>query len=270
VLVVTAPILDDAKKVVIGTVTILLRRDTIFHAIAESTIGATGHAMLFSSDGVPVICPVLSPEEHTVKPELIRALDGLKAGWTVVADDSHGSHNALIGFAPVRFSESLAAGSLGGHQWITVVRQDPQETYAPLAELVAKVLLYGVLVLAVLWLLDRVEAYARRRMRIEPHLVVRECGARELEPRARRQMHVFVPRVLGYENDEPLRLELLLRRACERSVTHVRRVERAAEQDRHAITSTRAPPRRPRPRRRRARLRPSARLRGRRATAVAP
>ena len=107
--------------------------------------------MLFSSDGVPVICPVMAPEEHTVRPELISALGGLKAGWTVAADDSHGGRNALVGFAPVRFGESLAPGSLGGKQWITVVRQDPQETYAPLAELVAKVLLYGLLVLAVLW-----------------------------------------------------------------------------------------------------------------------
>jgi PAS domain S-box-containing protein len=151
VVIVAAPILDDTKATVIGTVTILLRRDTIFHAIADVTIGATGHAMLFSSDGVPVICPVMSPEEHTVRPELISALGGLKAGWTVAADDSHGGRNALVGFAPVRFGESLAPGSLGGKQWITVVRQDPQETYAPLAELVAKVLLFGLLVLAVLW-----------------------------------------------------------------------------------------------------------------------
>ena len=90
VVVVAAPILDDTKGTVIGTVTILLRRDTIFHAIAEVTIGATGHAMLFSSDGVLVICPVLAPEEHMVKPDLISAIGGLKAGWTVAADDSHG------------------------------------------------------------------------------------------------------------------------------------------------------------------------------------
>ena len=151
VVVVAVPILDDAKERAIGAVTILLRRDTIFHAIAEVTIGATGHAMLFSSDGVPVICPILPPEAHTVRPELISALGRLEAGWAVAADDSHGGLNALIGFAPVRFGESLAPGSLGGHQWITVVRQDPQETYAPLAELVAKVLLYGLVVLAVLW-----------------------------------------------------------------------------------------------------------------------
>ena len=62
----------------------------------------------------------------------------LQAGWTVAADDSHGGQNALVGFAPVRFGESLAPGSLGGKQWMTVVRQDPQETYAPLAELVCE------------------------------------------------------------------------------------------------------------------------------------
>lgn len=151
VLVVAVPILDEAKERAIGAVTILLRRDTIFHAIAEVTIGATGHAMLFSSDGVPVMCPVLPPEAHTVRPELIGTLGRLEAGWVVAADDSHGGLNALIGFAPVRFGESLAPGSMGGHQWVTVVRQDPKETYAPLAELVAKVLLYGLVVLAVLW-----------------------------------------------------------------------------------------------------------------------
>ena len=45
VLVVAVPILDDAKEKAIGAVTILLRRDTIFHAIADVTIGATGHAI---------------------------------------------------------------------------------------------------------------------------------------------------------------------------------------------------------------------------------
>ena len=105
VLVVAVPILDDAKEKAIGAVTILLRRDTIFHAIAEVTIGATGHAMLFSSDGGPVMCPILPPEVHTVRPELIGALGKLEAGWAVAADDSHGGRTP-IGFAPVRFGES--------------------------------------------------------------------------------------------------------------------------------------------------------------------
>ncbi|HEX7093480.1 MAG TPA: PAS domain S-box protein [Nitrospiraceae bacterium] len=183
VVVVASPILDDTKGTVIGAVTILLRRDMIFHAIAEVTIGATGHAMLFSSDGVPVICPVLAPEEHTVRPELISALGGLKAGWTVAADDSHGSRNALIGFAPVRFGESMAPGSLGGNQWITVVRQDPQETYAPLADLVAKVLLYGLLVLAVLWGTGMVVARRIARPIQLLHDGVREIGSGRLDRR---------------------------------------------------------------------------------------
>ncbi|MEO6307770.1 MAG: PAS domain S-box protein [Nitrospiraceae bacterium] len=183
VVVVAAPILDDAKETVIGTVTILLRRDTIFHAIADGAIGATGHAMLFSSDGVPLICPVLAPEEHTVRPDLISALGGFKAGWTVADDDSHGGQHALIGFAPVRFGESLAPGSLGGHQWITVVRQDPQETYAPLAELVAKVLLYGLLVLAVLWATGVLVARRIARPIQVLHDRVREIGSGRLDRR---------------------------------------------------------------------------------------
>jgi PAS domain S-box-containing protein len=151
VVVVAAPILDDLQKSVIGAVTILLRRDTLFHSIADVTIGSTGHAMLFASDGTPVICPILAPEEHSVKPELINVLGTLKSGWTVAADDSHGSKDSLLGFAPVRFSQPLAPGSIGGRHWVTVVRQDPKETFAPLGDLVAKVLLYGIAVLGVLW-----------------------------------------------------------------------------------------------------------------------
>src|SRR5262249_9527817 len=141
----------DEQHEAIGAVTILLRRDTLFHSIAEDTVGSTGHAMLFSSDGVPVICPILSLEEHIVTPELMSVISHTKYGWAIEPDDSHGSHNSLIGFAPVRFGDTLTPGSIGGKQWVTVVRQDPRETYAPLADLVAKVLLYGLVVLAVLW-----------------------------------------------------------------------------------------------------------------------
>ena len=102
VVVVAAPIFDDLQKSVIGAVTVLLRRDTLFHSIADVTIGSTGHAMLFTTDGTPVICPILAPEEHSVKPELINVLATLKSGWTVAADDSHGSKDSLLGFAPVR------------------------------------------------------------------------------------------------------------------------------------------------------------------------
>jgi PAS domain S-box-containing protein len=151
VVIVAAPIQEEGQRSVIGAVTILLRRDTLFHSISEVEVGLSGHAMLFGSDGTPLICPILAPEEHTVRPDFVRTITGEKAGWASVDDDSHGSANALIGFAPVRFTEPLAQGSMGGKQWVTVVRQDPQETFAPLAQLVARVLLYGAFVLAVLW-----------------------------------------------------------------------------------------------------------------------
>lgn len=152
VIVVAVPILDDAQapRAVLGAVIILMRRDVMFLAIAGVLVGKTGHAMLFSSGGVPVACPVMAPGEHTVSPDVVSAFGGLQPGWSVVADDSHGSANALIGFAPVHFHNNLAPESLGGKHWMTLVRQDRQETYAPLAHLVVKWERYGLVVLALL------------------------------------------------------------------------------------------------------------------------
>ena len=152
VIVVAVPILDDAQapKAVLGAVIILMRRDVISRAIAGVLVGKTGHAMLFSSGGVPVACPVMAPGEHTVSPDVVSAFGGLQPGWSVVADDSHGSANTLIGFAPVQSPSNLAPESLGGKHWMTLVRQDRQETYAPLAHLVVKWERYGLVVLALL------------------------------------------------------------------------------------------------------------------------
>lgn len=150
VVVVAAPILDDQRRAVIGTVTILLRRDTLFQSIAEGSFGMTGHVMLVASDGNVVICPVLAPEAHFINAELLSTLGTPKSGWTVADDDSHGNKRALIGFAPVRFADQLATGSIGGKRWITIVRQDPSEIFASLGELMVKILSFGVMVLIVL------------------------------------------------------------------------------------------------------------------------
>ncbi len=150
VLNVSVPLLDDEQHVAIGAVTILLRRDTLFHSVSEVTVGNTGHAMLFNSDGVPVICPVLSPEEHTVTPELVSAIDASHAGWSTVTNDSHGGRDSIVGFAPVRLGDHLTPDSLGGKRWVTFVRQDPQESYAPLSRLVVQVTVYGLGVFGVL------------------------------------------------------------------------------------------------------------------------
>ena len=79
---VSAPIVDDEQHATIGAVTVLLRRDTLFHSISEVSVGKTGHAMLFNSEGAPVICPILAPEEHSITPELMNAMQ-------VVAQDAN-------------------------------------------------------------------------------------------------------------------------------------------------------------------------------------
>ena len=150
VLNVAVPILDEDQRAAIGVVNVLLKRDSLFRAISEITIGATGHAMLLSSDGTPLICPVLAPEEHVITPALVEQLSPMQAGWSIAGDDSHGGHDSLIGFAPVRLSDRLAPGSLGGRRWITFVRQNPAETYTTLDQLLVKVSVYGVVVFAVL------------------------------------------------------------------------------------------------------------------------
>jgi PAS domain S-box-containing protein len=149
---VSAPIIDDEQHATIGAVTVLLRRDTLFHSVSEVTVGQTGHAMLFNSDGVPLICPILSLEEHTVKPDLVSAISGTHAGWTTAVNDSHGGQNSIVGYAPVRLGKDLTSNSLGGKRWVTVVRQDPKESYAPLSRLVVQVTVYGLGVVGVLLL----------------------------------------------------------------------------------------------------------------------
>ena len=141
VLDVAVPILDDAQKEAVGAINVRLRRDELFKAIQEVRIGEHGHAMLLNTAGRPLICPLLSPDKHTINAALMKQIVQPTAGWVVAEDDSHGARNAIVGFAPVRFPIPLAPESFGGVgvDWITFVRQDPAETYAPLDQLLKKV-----------------------------------------------------------------------------------------------------------------------------------
>ncbi len=159
----SVPVYDEDQQTAIGAVTVLLKRDSLFHSLSDVAIGATGHAMLVSSDGTPLICPVLAPEEHSITPALVRVIASPQAGWDVVADDSHGGRNAIVGFSPVRLPDRLAPDSLGGKRWLTFVRQSPEETYAPLDQLLVKVAAYGAVVFAVLCLTGLI--VARRLVR---------------------------------------------------------------------------------------------------------
>jgi PAS domain S-box-containing protein len=161
VLTVAVPIMADDQQAAVGVVSVVLKRDALFRAISEVTIGETGHAMLMTADGISLLCPVLAPEEHVVVPELAAPFATMQAGWTIAADDAHGGHDSLVGFAPVRLGEQVAASSLGGKRWMTFVRQDPRETYTMLDRLLVKVLAYGLVVFVVLvatgtWAAERI------------------------------------------------------------------------------------------------------------------
>ena len=152
VLNVAVPILDDQRQRVVGVVSILLRRDSLFRSISEVTAGSTGHAMLVASDGIPLLCPVLSLEEHISPPQLVQAIKRKEPGWMMANPDSHGAKNSIVGFAPLHLGIALAPESFGGHKWHMLVRQDPAETYAPLEQLLTKVALYGLAVFVILWI----------------------------------------------------------------------------------------------------------------------
>ena len=152
VLNVVVPILDHDHQQTLGTVSIMLRRDSLFRSVSEVTAGVTGHAMLMDTAGMLLICPVLSLEQHTVPPALVVAVNTDQAGWVEVNRDTHGARDSLVGYAHLRIPETLAPESFRGRQWLTIVRQNPEETYAPLQHLLAKVAAYGVIVFGILWL----------------------------------------------------------------------------------------------------------------------
>ncbi|MDR4464129.1 MAG: PAS domain S-box protein [Nitrospira sp.] len=224
VVVVAAPILDEQRHSVIGAVTILLRRDTLFQSITEGSFGTTGHAILFASDGGALICPVLGPEAHSVDAELLIALEAVKPGWMVVDDDSHGHAQALIGHAPVRFADRLANGSLGEKRWITVVRQDPAETFAPLDELMVKIVVFGVVVLIGL---GAIGIFAARRIALPIQLLqdgVQQIGSGRLEQRLDLRTGDEIERLAGAFNHMAANLQRSFGQ-LEQRVTEVRQLE---------------------------------------------
>jgi PAS domain S-box-containing protein len=151
VLNVAVPIWDDDRQNMVGAISILLRRDSLFRSISEVAAGKTGHAMLVTTDGIPLLCPTLSLEEHDISASMVGAFQQNLAGWLVADPDSHGAQHAIVGYAQLHLGVPLASESFGGKSWQMLASQDPAETYAPLDQLLIKVLSYGVAVFVVLW-----------------------------------------------------------------------------------------------------------------------
>jgi len=131
------PIRSSGKT--IGAVYVAFKSSGLFLSLREIRIGHTGHVMLVDSLGTPLLCDLLPHKAHAIHPSLLRTISASRPGWGVVADDAHGGHNSIIGFAPVRIPEQYRLNMAGGRQWYTFVRQDPLETYAWIHALMWKI-----------------------------------------------------------------------------------------------------------------------------------
>jgi len=136
----------ETTKGVIGIIKIIYKADTIFKIIEGVKIGITGHANLVSSDGTIIICPIFPPQSHSIKPELLRVIATGKKGWGITEDDGHGGTKSIIGFAPVRIT-GFNGDSFIEKDWYIFVRQNPQETYTPISNLLLKISISGFLLI---------------------------------------------------------------------------------------------------------------------------
>jgi signal transduction histidine kinase len=148
---VAVPIFDERHSKTIGTVGLVVRRAVLMKTILPIRIGNTGHGMLLDTEGTPLICPVLPPTAHLIHQALLNQLAHDQPLWLVAENDAHGGHNAIVGAAPVQLAHKLSTSSLGGERWFAFVRQQPEETYAPIYSLLVTVGMIGfglVIVLA--------------------------------------------------------------------------------------------------------------------------
>lgn len=144
------PVLDPATERVIGGIRDIVNADVFFGFIKEINFGRTGHGMLVDSGGTPLVCPILPLVEHSINQPLIKLITGGGSGWTVAENDAHGGKNSIIGFHSLEYMNSLGSESLGGNKWYAFMRQDPEETFAPLRRLIKNLLfIYSAVVLMI-------------------------------------------------------------------------------------------------------------------------
>jgi signal transduction histidine kinase len=192
---VAVPILSRDRDEPVGAVGLVIRREVLMNTILPIRVGNTGHGMLLDTEGTPLICPVLPPTAHLIHDALLNQLAHDRPLWLVAENDAHGGHNSIVGSAPVKFVHRLSTASLGGERWFAFVRQQPEETYAPIWSLLVRVGLIGlalVLALATLGLL------MGRRI-VAPILLLRQ----EAETLRRTVMALPEGRSLVPENPQP-------------------------------------------------------------------
>ncbi len=117
--------------------------------IKEIRIGQTGHAMLFDAAGQPLVCPILPRRAHRIPSQLMAMIVSSNPGWGIAEDDGHGATDTVVGYAPV------TGLSLPDNSWHVFVRQQPEETYAPIRDQLRNLALIGLVMLCLLWAMGR-------------------------------------------------------------------------------------------------------------------
>ena len=147
------PIIGD-DGTVLGAIKAVIEKDQLLTSVLRSRIGSTGHVMLIGPQGTVLACPLLPPGRHTaligpLRDSLASSLIPPDAAWMEVQDDAHGQGGGIVGFASV----ALRPNIVQAETWSILVRQDPNEAYAPLRLLMWKLVAFGMLVFAVVALL---------------------------------------------------------------------------------------------------------------------
>ena len=150
---IAVPIVDEAGAV-LGAIKAVIEKDQLLSSVLRSRIGETGHVMLVGPQGTVLACPLLPPGRHTalvgpLRDSLASGLAPPDAAWMEVQNDAHGLGGGIVGFAPV----ALRPNIVQVERWSILVRQDPNEAYAPLRLLLWKLVAFGMLIFAVVALL---------------------------------------------------------------------------------------------------------------------
>lgn len=165
------PVLDPSTERVVGGIRGVMNVDVFFHFIKDTSFGQTGHGMILDSAGTPLVCPILPLVEHSINKQLIELITGNDDGWTVAEDDAHGGKNSIIGFHPLEYMNSFGPESLGGNKWYAFVRQDPEETFAPLRRLIKNLFfLYSAVVL----MISAIGVLLARKLFLKPLIILRK------------------------------------------------------------------------------------------------
>ncbi len=165
---IAVPVLDEDKVIGIAKFTLFI--DNFFNVILDVKIGETGHANLINSDGVIIACPHFPPRTHNITPELLAKIIKPEEGWAIAEDDAHGGKGSIIGFSPVDYTFKLGSASFGGKKLYVFIRQSPEETFAPIYDLLFKISFIGVILIISLSI---VGMWAARKM-VKPIYLLQE------------------------------------------------------------------------------------------------